>query len=479
MTDAEFAPDPSRTNKWAAVAVLLLANFMNLIDITIVNVALPSMQTELSAPPNLIEWIVAGYTFSFALLLLPAGRMGDLFGRRRLFVTGIVIFTFASLACGLAPGTGTLVTARVVQGVGAAIMTPQTLALVPALFPPAQRGAAFGLFALAAGLASVTGPILGGILIGADILGLTWRPIFLVNIPLGLAALVGAFAFVPAAEGNRSLGIDFVGIALAALAMLAVLVPLVEAPSVGWQPWMWPMIFAAAPLGWAFVRWQIRQGARGASQLLPMRLARSGRFLTGSCLNAVLFSGVPSYFFTVALYLQSGYGLTPLQSGLTTTPFPLGVLAASATTGWFGSRWIRQRVIGGGLLIGAGYLGQGWAVLGMGEEVSWLRMAPWFLLGGFGLGNTVSPLYQVALSAADGNDTGSASGAVQALRQVGIAFGVALMGGVFFAILGGAEIGDQGAYRAAMLGAIGYALLVAIAISVTPLFAPVRVPEGE
>ncbi len=477
MTQAELSRDSSRANKWVAVAVLLLANFINLIDITIVNVALPSMQSELSASPNLIEWIVAGYTFSFALLLLPAGRMGDLFGRRRLFVTGIAIFTLASLACGLAPGIGTLVTARVVQGMGAAIMTPQTLALVPALFPPEQRGAAFGLFALAAGLASVTGPILGGFLIGADILDLTWRPIFLVNIPLGLAALAGAMAFVPAAEGDRRLGIDLVGIALAALAMLAVLVPLVEAPSVGWRAWMWPMILAAVPFGWAFIRWQIRQEARGAPQLLPMRLARSGRFLAGGCLNAVLFSGVPSYFLTVALYLQTGYGLTPLQSGLTTTPFPVGVLVASATTGWFGSRWIRQRVVAGGLFAGAGYLGQGWAVAGMGGEISWFRMAPWFFLGGFGLGNTVSPLYQVALSAADGNDSGSASGAVQAIRQVGIAFGVALMGGVFFTILGGAETGDQTAYRAAMLGAIGYGLVVAVTVSVTPLVAPVRVPE--
>ncbi|MDA3889360.1 MAG: MFS transporter, partial [Allgaiera sp.] len=171
---------------------------------------------------------------------------------------------------------------------------PQTLALVPALIPPAQRGAAFGLFALTAGLASVTGPILGGVLINADIMGLTWRPIFLVNIPVGILALVGALVLVPRGEGNRKLGVDTVGIVLAGLAMLAVLVPLVEAPSIGWRLWMWPMVLVAPFLGWGFVRWQALQESRGAPQLLPLRLARSDRFLKGGALNAALFSAVPS-----------------------------------------------------------------------------------------------------------------------------------------------------------------------------------------
>ncbi|TMV90818.1 MFS transporter [Thioclava sp. BHET1] len=474
MTHTTTAAPLEPAKKWGAVIVLLTANFMNLIDITIVNVALPSMQSELSAAPNMIEWIVAGYTFSFALLLLPAGRMGDLFGRRRLFASGIVIFTLASLICGLAPGIDTLIAARVLQGLGAAIMTPQTLALVPALFPPEQRGSAFGLFALTAGLASVTGPILGGVLIGADIFGLTWRPIFLVNIPIGVLALIGALTVVPKAEGNRKLGIDFVGIVLAALAMLAVLVPLVEAPSLGWQLWMAPLLILALPLGWAFVRWQMYQEARSRPQLLPMRLLRTGPFLTGSLLNAVLFTAVPSYFFTIALYLQSGYGLSALDSGLTTIPFPLGVLAASAVTGWFGSRWVRWRVMGGAALLGIGFLGQGWAVWGMGEQISWLRMAPWFFLGGLGLGNTVSPLFQIALSAADSNDSGSASGAVQAIRQLGISFGIAIVGAIFFTLLGGTAAGDSEAYRRAMLGAITYSSLVAGALVLSALLIPIR-----
>ncbi|OOY25603.1 hypothetical protein BMI91_04140 [Thioclava sediminum] len=476
-TDQKTPLSPAR--RWAAAAVLLLANFMNLIDITIVNVALPSMKNELAAPPNLIEWIVAGYTFSFAILLLPAGRMGDLLGRRKLFVSGIALFTAASLVCGIAPGIGTLVSARIVQGVGAAIMTPQTLALVPRLFPPEQRGAAFGLFALTAGLASVAGPIVGGVLLTADIYGLGWRPIFLVNIPLGIAAFIAALMLVPKGEGNRKLGIDKVGIAIAAVATLALLFPLVEAPSIGWQVWMYPMVIAAPILGWVFIRWQRHQEERNAPQLLPMRLLRSGSFLSGSLLNAALFTAVPSYFFTMALYLQAGYGLTPLQSGLTTTPFPLGVLLASATTGWFGSRWVRWRVMGGGILIATGFAGQLWAIWTMGDTISWWRMAPWFFFGGFGLGNTVSPLFQVSLSAADSNDSGSASGAVQAIRQVGISFGIAIMGGIFFGMLGGAEPGDHEAYRGAMMSAIGYAMVIASVVILTPWFTPMKIERAK
>lgn len=479
LSDSKRAQTHTSRHRWAAVTILLLANFVNLIDITIVNVALPTLQEELQAPPNLIEWIVAGYTFPFALLLLPAGRLGDLYGRRRLFMTGMIIFTTASLVCGLAPGIGTLVAARVAQGIGAALMTPQTLAFVPALFPPEQRGTAFGLFALTAGLAAVTGPVLGGFLIGADIAGLTWRPIFLVNIPIGLIALTGALLFVPKGEGNSKLGIDCVGVGLAAIALLALLIPLVEAPVVGWQPWMWPLVLAFPPLSYGFFRWQMRQEALGQPQLLPMRLTRSGPFLAGGLLNGVLFSAIPSYFFCIALYLQAGHGLTALQSGLTTIPFPIGILFASATTSFFGSRWVKWRVMGGGTLLGIGFLGQAWAVYGMGSTIDWWQMAPWFLIGGFGLGNTVSPLFQVALSSAGETDSGSASGAVQAIRQIGVAFGIAIMGGIFFMTLGDASQGDSAAYRLAMLAALAWAGLVALAVALTPLFTPMQIAENS
>ncbi len=314
-------------------------------------------------------------------------------------------------------------------------------------------------------------------LINSDIMGLTWRPIFLVNIPLGVIAMIGALTLLPKDNGNRKLGIDALGIVLAALTMLALLVPLIEAPTIGWQLWMAPMMLASVPLFWGFIRWQKHQEARQAPQLLPMRLARSGPFLTGSILNAVLFSAVPSFFFTIALYLQSGYGLSPLQSGLTTTPFPVGILFASAATAWFGSRWLRWRVAGGGALLATGFVGQAWIVWGLGTQISWWDLAPWLFICGFGLGNTVSPLFQVALSAADNNDSGSASGAVQAIRQLGVAFGIAIVGGIFFGILGDAAIGDQAAYRSAMMGSIGYAALVAVVLILTPFFTPLGLSD--
>ena len=461
--------DGSLRRAWMAMAVLLTGNFMNLVDVTIVNVALPTLEQELDAAPNLIEWIVAAYTFAFALLLLPAGRAGDLFGRRRMFLAGITVFTVASALSGLAPNIEMLVLARAVQGAGGALMTPQTLALVPALFPPEKRGAVFGLFALAAGLASVSGPILGGLLIGADIGGLSWRPIFLVNIPVGALAILGALRYVPATGGQRDIGIDWTGIALGGLAVLAVLGPLIEAPAIGWRGWMTASVIAAPLLAWGFFRWELRQEARGRPQLLPMRLARQASFRTGTILAAILFSCIPGFFLIVALYLQAGYGLTPLMSGLTTTPFSVGVLVASPVASRLGDRYLARRVAAGCACLAVGLLGIEYAIATMGDQIRWLATAPWFLIGGFGLGTTVSPLFQVALRAADNRDSGSASGAVQSLQQVGSSFGVAIMGGIFFTTLGAARPGDAPVYADAAGRGIWYAVAAVVAIGLYAL----------
>ena len=222
--------------RWVAMSVLLAAAFMNLIDVSIVNVALPSLLRAFRATAAQIEWIVAAYILTFALLLLPAGRLGEILGRRRMFVVGRAVFTFGSALCGMAPGIGALVAARVLQATGGAVMMPQTLALVSVLFPPRERGKAFALFGLASGMASVMGPVLGGFLIGQDIWGLDWRPIFLVNIPVGLGAIVLALRLVPEVRGTHPLKLDFVGIALAAMALLAVVFPLIEGREAGRLP---------------------------------------------------------------------------------------------------------------------------------------------------------------------------------------------------------------------------------------------------
>ena len=454
MPSAGDMPFQALPRRWIAMAVLLIANFMNLIDVTIVNVALPSMQSAFDATSSQIEWVVAAYILFFALCLLPSGRLGDIFGRRAMFIGGVTVFTIGSALCGFAPSIETLVGARILQAIGAAMMTPQTIAIVPALFAPQERGAAFALIGLTSGLAAVAGPILGGLLIGADFWGLGWRPIFLVNLPVGVFAVLAALRYVPKVPGAPGMKNDFVGIAIAGLALLLVVFPLIEGRQVGWPWWCFAMLAAALPMVWAFVRWQFAQSARGAAQLLPVTLLGNRNYMIGTALAATLFAGVPSFFLVLAIYLQAGYGLAPLQSGLTTVPFSVGVLVASIIAGPLGPRWPRERITLGALLLMGSMLWLRWVVGGTVDAVVWLQFAGPLLIGGLGLGTSISPMFQTVLANVSGRDTGSASGALQSIQQVGAALGVAIVGEVFFSSLMG-----TGADHAAYAGALRLAVL--------------------
>ncbi len=436
MTNASDAAQPApHPGRWIAMFVLLMAGFMNMVDVSIVNVALPSMQRAVAASDSQIEWVVAAYILVFALGLLPFGRLGDILGRRRMFIAGVAVFTLGSALCGLAPGMGWLIAARVAQGLGGAMMTPQTLAIVPALFPPHERGRAFSLFGLTAGLATVSGPLIGGLLIGADLFGLGWRPIFLVNVPVGLLAILLALKYVPDLPGATGLRNDFVGIGLAALALLLLIAPLIEGRQLGWPAWSFATMAAAVPATALFVRWQRRQAARGGPQLLPVSLIDNRGFVIGMVMIGLLFSGIPGFFLVLALYLQNGYGLDPLQSGLTTLPFSLGVLGASLLSGRFGALWPRRRIAAGALLLAASMISLRFVVLGTDAAVAWSHFAPALLVGGVGLGVAVGPMFQTVLANVGGRDSGSGSGALQSFQQVGGAFGVAIMGELFFARL--------------------------------------------
>ncbi|WP_102110266.1 MFS transporter [Oceaniglobus roseus] len=451
---------PAPRARWIAMAVLLTASFMNLIDVTIVNVALPSMKASLNASPSQIEWVVAIYILVFALCLLPGGRYGDIYGRRNVFMAGVVVFTLGSALCGLAPSIGVLVASRAVQAVGGAMMVPQTLALVPALFPPEERGAAFATFGLSAGLASVSGPLLGGVLIGADLWGLDWRPIFLVNVPVGVLAILLALRFLPKVSRRPDQKNDVVGIVVAGLALLFVVFPLIEGRQLGWPLWCFAMIAAALPMAALFVRWQKRQAARGGAQLLSAGLLANRNYLVGVLLTAILFSGMPSFFLIMALFLQDGFGLTPLQSGLTTVPFSVGVLMASLVAGRLGNRVLRARITTGASMMSLGMIWLWFLVYGIGEEVVSLRFLPPLLMAGFGLGTAISPLFNTVLASVSGENSGAASGALQAFQQVGGAMGVAIVGQIFFSRLVGS--GPEGsatshdAYAGAFLAGVSY-----------------------
>lgn len=442
-----------------AMAILLIAGFMNLIDVTIVNVALPSMQADFGARSAQIEWVVAAYIFVFALGLLPCGRLGDILGRRKMFLWGVAVFTLGSSLCGVAPSIDALVGARVLQAVGAAMMTPQTLAIVPALYAPEKRGAAYALFSLTASLAAVTGPLIGGTLIEADIWGLGWRPIFLVNVPVGIGAIIAALRYVPVVPGTHRLRNDYPGNLIAAAALFCVIFPLIEGREAGWPLWCFAMLATSVPLGVLFVLWQALQDRRGGPQLLPMALIRNGRFMVGSLMAMTLSSGIPGFFLVFAIYLQKGFGFSPLHSGMTTVPFSLGVLCASLLSGRLGARFQRRRITVGGVMMCIGILGLRLIVQGNEEAIQRLAMAPPLFFAGLGLGTTISPLFQTVLSNVPPQDSGSASGSIQAFQQVGGAFGVAVMGEIYFSRLGAMAAGGAGtgpSHAAALLDASLY-----------------------
>jgi EmrB/QacA subfamily drug resistance transporter len=425
--------DPRR---WLALAVLLIASFMNLIDVTIVNVAIPSMQQNMGADPSQIEWVIAAYVLAFALGLLPFGRLGDIVGRTKMFLIGVSAFTVASAACGLAPSIEWLIAARVLQGLAGAIMTPQVLAIATVTFPPEERGQSFSLFGLAAGMAAVAGPIIGGLLIGANLGGLDWRPIFLVNVPVGILAVVLGWFIIPRPPGHPGLKNDFVGIVLFGASMVALVYPLIEGRSYGWPAWCWWLMGASAVGLVLFVLWERQQAAADKPQLLNFSLIANRNFLLGAFITTIFSSGIPGFFMVISIMLQVGFGFTPIESGLTNTPFSVGVLLISLIAGRFGSAYLRVRVAIAAVLLVAGILWLHFIIAGLGETIDHWTFLPPLLMAGLGLGLGFSALFQTVLAGVPPRDAGAASGALQAFQQVGGAIGVALVGELFFANLG-------------------------------------------
>ena len=468
--------DPRR---WIAMVVLLLASFMNLIDVTIVNVALPSLQANLGASPSEIEWVIAAYVLAFALGLLPFGRLGDIVGRTKMFLIGVSLFTIASAFCGLAPSIEWLIAARVLQGLAGAIMTPQVLAIAQVTFPPEEKGQAFSLFGLSAGLAAVSGPIVGGVLIGADLWGLDWRPIFLVNIPFGILAVVAGWFLIPRTPGHPDLKNDYVGIGLFVLAAVSLVFPLVEGAYFGWAWWIWGMMALSAVFTVLFVLWERRRAARDEPQLLNFSLISNGNYLLGLLITTIFASGIPAMFMVISLLVQNGYGFTPLQSGLVNTPFSVGVLSVSLFIGRLGQRYLKTRLAVGAALLVVGISWLDLIVRGLGDTLDQFSFLPPLLIAGLGLGLGFSGLFQSVLSGVPPRDAGAGSGALQAFQQIGGALGLALVGVIFFSILG-AALADgatpQAAYAAAAGPAIMYQIVSFALVVVLVPFLKIRPP---
>ncbi|NUS49978.1 MAG: MFS transporter, partial [Nocardioidaceae bacterium] len=328
-------PDEHRL-RWRALAVTLLVGFMSLLDVTIVNVAVPSIQRGLGASPAQVQWVISGYALTFGLTLVAGGRLGDVLGRRRMFVIGLVGFVLTSAAAGLAPDPATLVAARLLQGAAAGLLTPQNSGLIQQLFSGAERGRAFGWFGTTVGVSAAAGPVIGGLLLQAFGEPDGWRAVFYVNVPIGVVGLVLAMRWLPRRDrtaGSWRREIDVVGAVLLGAGVLCVLLPVVDAMGDPATP-LWLLLVAAPLLGWAFVWWERRVGRRGRAPLLEVGLLREAPgYASGVVLGSAYFCGFSGIWLVLALYLQDGLGFSPLQSGLTVTPFALGSAVAAVTAG--------------------------------------------------------------------------------------------------------------------------------------------------
>ncbi len=457
---------------------------MSLLDVTIVNVALPTLQRDMNASPSEIEWIVAGFILIFALGLLPFGRLGDMVGKKNMFLGGVAFFTISSILCGIAPNIKFLIAARFLQGLAGAVMGPQVLSIAQTIFPPHERSAAFSLFGLTAGLATVTGPLVGGVLIGADLYDLQWRPIFLINVPLGLIAIAVGMRVIPALKGDPELRVDFGGVVLVSAAMFLLVFPLIEGRNYEWAAWCFWMIAASFLFFALFVLWESRQKTLGRPALLPIDLMKNRNFAVGTFMSLAFFSAMPSFFLIFALYLQSGYGLTPLWSGLNTLPFSVGIVVASIVSGRLGFRWQKQRILVGMTLLFAGIFFVRDAALHVGGSLHYGVFVAPLLVGGIGLGISISSLFQTILAGVPVKDAGSGSGALQALQQAGGALGVAIVSEIFFRTLSAGFAGGgtpQESFRAALTDATIYNLVAYAVVFIGVFFLknPVRLEMGK
>ncbi len=425
--------DPRR---WVALAIVLIAGFMQLVDISIVNVAIPSIQRDLDASYSQIQWVLAGYQLAFAVTLITGGRLGDIFGRKRLFMLGMTGFTLASALCGLAQSPGMLIGSRLLQGIMGALMFPQILAVIQVTFPPRERGTALGIFGATIGLATITGPLVGGLLIQFDVLGLEWRPIFLVNVPIGIAALAAAARFVPESKAPQALRLDLIGVGIVSAGLLLLVYPLVQGRDLGWPLWTFLSMAAAVPVLAAFAIWERRKKTTDGSPLVDLALFRQRAFVAGLLVAGTFFMGIPAFFLTFSIYLQIGLGFTALHAGLTTIPFAVGSALASTASVRLAPRLGRRILSLGALLLAAGMAGIIWTVDRYGGGVHSWQLLPALAVCGIGLGCVIAPLVNIVIAGVHRQDAGSASGVLNTVQQLGGAIGVALIGVIFFGLLG-------------------------------------------
>ena len=422
--------------RWRALAVSQLAGFMALLDVSIVNVALPSIERGLEVAAGTAQWVLSGYALAFGLALVPAGRLGDAFGRRRMFLIALSAFVLTSALTGAAPTIGLLIAARLLQGVAGGMLVPQNSGLIQELFEGAERGKAFGILGTTVGLATATGPVVGGLIMtlvgGPD----AWRWVFYVNVPIGLVALLLAARLVPAGSGGglRDTGLDLVGALFLGGGVLFLLLPLVDAEAGGLGQGWW-MLGLAVLLLTAFGWWDLRTVRRGRQPLLDPQLAHTSGYAAGSAIGLVYFIGFTGIWLVLALFFQDGLGYSPLRSGLAVTPFALGVAASAAIAGRLVTRFGRVLTVVGLTMTVAGLATTALLLRQIGGEAAAFAIAGPLLMAGLGGGMVTAPNITLALQHVPVRMAGAAGGALQTAQRIGSAIGTAVLATIFYQVL--------------------------------------------
>jgi EmrB/QacA subfamily drug resistance transporter len=444
----------SHPHKWAILALVLVAECMDLLDGTIVNVAAPTIHTDLHSSTSALQWVIGGYALAFAVGLITGGRLGDIYGRKRMFGLGALGFVVASMACAFAESPEMLIACRLAQGGAAALLIPQGFGIVRDAFKPSEQGSAFAIFGPVIGLSAVLGPIVGGALVDADLLGSGWRLIFFVNLPLGLMAAIGAARLIPESRAPNRPRLDLVGTGLAALGMGLLVYPLIQGREAGWPAWTFLMVGASALSFAALVIWTKRVRSRGGDPLIEAGIFGQRAYTAGLSMIVVFFAGMIGTMLVLTLFMQFGMHFSAIHAGLTLAPFAAGTAVGATLGGAVLVPRIGRITLQIATLIGAA--GVWWlrqVILAHGLGTTSLAIVGPELLVGIGVGMIVSPLFNFVLASVRDNEVGSASGVLNAMQQLAGAVGVAGLGTIFFSTLS----------HAGFLTAISHCLLVELA----------------
>jgi EmrB/QacA subfamily drug resistance transporter len=467
-------PDPDR---WKALSVCLVAGFMTLLDVSIVNVALPSIKTGLHAADSELQWIVSGYALTLGLLLVPSGRFGDAHGRRPVFMLGVTLFSLASAACGLAPTALVLVLTRLVQGVAGGLISPQISGMIQSLFRGEERGKAFGFFGTTVGVSTAVGPLLGGALIALFGSANGWRAVFFVNLPIGAAVLLLARRYLPAPtpEEHRRQTLDPLGVVLLGAAVLCVLVPFIEQRS--WHSPLRPTLFGVAALLLAVWVWHERRYGRHSEPLVNLELFRIRSYVLGLGIGLIYFAGFTGTFFIFTQYLQLGLHYPAWKAGLAATPFAIGVALMAS----LGSRQVLRRgrkLVACGLAIVLVGMAGVFVAVGIepGQDVALYTALP-LLVAGLGGGLVISPNQTLSLSQVPVERAGSAGGVLQTSQRIGAAAGIAVTGSVFYNRLASSRGDFASAFRHGVVSVAAF-VAAALVLATADALKPDEDPDG-